>query len=196
MSELAAHYWHVTFAVLVPGILYASWIDYSQRRVPNWLNATLAVSGLVVQGLAFGWWTPGEAGPRGGVGWGLLGLAVGFGLLIVPWLMHAMGAGDVKLMAAIGCWLGPWLTLLGFTAGGLLGGLVAVVMIYTSGRTVHALTNLQTILHKMRRLETAFGEYGGARTFGDTSQLLPYGVPLTAGTIGVLVTYYVGGWLP
>jgi hypothetical protein len=48
---------------------------------------------------------------------------------------------------------------------------------------------------KMRRLDTAFGEYGGARTFGDTSQLLPYGVPLTAGTIGVLLLYYAGGWL-
>jgi hypothetical protein len=49
---------------------------------------------------------------------------------------------------------------------------------------------------KMRRFETAFGEFGGAKTFGKTSQLLPYGVPLTVGTIGVLLTYYFGGWLP
>ena len=99
----------------------------------------------------------------GGVGWGLLGLAVGFGVLIVPWLMHGMGAGDVKLMAAIGCWLGPWLTLLGFAVGAVLGGITACIMIYVSGRTVHAFTNAQTILTKMKRLETAFGEYGGPR---------------------------------
>ncbi len=184
-------YWEVTLAVLVPGILYASWIDYAQHRVPNWLNGALAATGLLFQGIFFGWYQTGT----GGVGWGLLGLAVGFGVLIVPWLMHGMGAGDVKLMAAIGCWLGPWLTLLGFAVGAVLGGITACIMIYTSGRTVHALTNAQTILTKMKRLETAFGEFGGAKTFGDTSQLLPYGVPLTAGTIAVLSTYYFGGWL-
>jgi prepilin peptidase CpaA len=195
MSFFANHYWPMAFALLVPGILYASWIDYAQRRVPNWLNAALAATGLLVQGLAFGWYAAGERGISGGVGWGLLGLLVGWGVLIVPWAMHGMGAGDVKLMAAIGCWLGPWLTLLSFAVGAVIGGVAAVVMIYTSGRTVHALTNIQTIFTKMRRLETAFGEFGGAKTFGNTSQLLPYGVPLTAGTLVVLLTYYLGGWL-
>jgi len=196
MSFFADHYWQITLALLIPGTLYASWIDYAQRRVPNWLNGLLAAAGLLLQALAFGWWTTSVNGIGGGVGWGLLGLLVGFGVLIVPWAMHGMGAGDVKLMAAIGCWLGPWLTLLGFAAGAIIGGIVAVVMIYTTGRTVHAFTNMQTIFTKMRRLETAFGEFGGAKTFGDTSQLLPYGVPLTAGTIGVLLTYFFGGWLP
>lgn len=180
-------YWHLTFAILIPGILYASWIDYAQKRVPNWLNASLAIIGLSVQATFFGW---------PGVGWGLLGLLVGFGVLIVPWLMHGMGAGDVKLMAAIGCWLGPWLTLVSFAAGAVIGGVTAVVMIVSTGRTGHAMMNLQTIMGKMRHIDTAFSEYGGARTFGDTSQLLPYGVPLTAGTIAVLMTYFFGGWLP
>jgi prepilin peptidase CpaA len=179
-------FWEITLAVLIPGTLYASWIDYTQRRVPNWLNAALATAGLLAQGLLHGW---------PGVGWGLLGLLVGFGVLIVPWLMHGMGAGDVKLMAAIGCWLGPWLTLLSFATGAIIGGVVAVIMIVSTKRTVYAITNLQTIMTKVRRLDTAFSEFGGARTFGATSQLLPYGVPLTAGTIGVLLVYYLGGWL-
>jgi prepilin peptidase CpaA len=179
-------YWEVTLAVLVPATLYASWIDFAQRRVPNWLNAAIAAAGLTAQGVFFG---------LGGVGAGLLGLLVGLGVLIVPWAMHGMGAGDVKLMGAIGCWLGPWLTLLSFVVGALLGGLAALVMIVSSGRVVHALTNLQTICTKLRRVDTAFGEFGGAKTFGNTSQLLPYGVPLSAGTLGVLVTYYMGGWL-
>jgi len=98
-------------------------------------------------------------------------------------------------MAAIGCWLGPWLTLLSFAAGAIIGGVAAVVMILTTGRALHAMANLQTIMTKMRTVETAFGEFGGAKTFGNTSQLLPYGVPLTAGTIGVLFTHYFGGWL-
>ncbi len=179
-------YWEITLTVLIPAILYASWIDYAERRVPNWLNATIAAAGLIMQASFFG---------MNGVGIGLLGLLVGFGVLIVPWMMHGMGAGDVKLMAAIGCWLGPWLTLLSFAVGAVVGGIAAVVMILSTGRAVHAYTNFQTIMTKFRRLDTTFSEYGGAKTFGDTSQLLPYGVPLTAGTIGVLMTYYFGGWL-
>lgn len=180
-------YWDITLLILIPATLYASWIDYAERRVPNWLNAAIAVVGLSVQGAYYGW---------DGVSTGLLGLLVGFGLLIVPWLMHGMGAGDVKLMAAIGCWLGPWLTLVSFCVGGLLGGAIAIIMIFTSGRMIHAYANIQTIMTKLRRWDTAFGEYGGARTFGETSQLLPYGVPLTIGMIGVVLTCYFGGWLP
>jgi prepilin peptidase CpaA len=179
-------YWEVTLAVLVPGILYASWVDFAERRVPNWLNAALLVAGLAVQSWFFG---------VSGLSNGVLGLLLGFGLLIVPWLMHGMGAGDVKLMAATGAWLGPWLTLLSFAAGAVIGGVAAVAMILSTGRVMHAVTNMQTIMTKMRRLDTAFGEFGGAKTFGNTSQLLPYGVPLTAGTIGVLLTHYLGGWL-
>lgn len=179
-------YWELTLALLIPGILYASWVDFAEKRVPNWLNATLLLAGIVLQGGYYG---------LSGLSTALLGAALGFALLIGPWLMHGMGAGDVKLMTAIGAWLGPWLTLLSFAAGAVIGGVAAVAMILSTGRAVHALTNMQTILTKMRRFDTAFGEFGGAKTFGNTSQLLPYGVPLTAGTIGVLLTYYLGGWL-
>lgn len=181
---MAFGYWELTLCFLIPATLYASWIDYAERRVPNWLNAAILAAGLVAQGVWFG---------GAGVGWGLLGALVGFGVLIVPWLMHGMGAGDVKLMAAIGAWLGPWLTLWSFSIGAVLGGVVAVIMIVSSGRTVHAMSNMQTIATKVRRWDTAFGTYGGARTFGNTSQLLPYGVPLTGGTIAVLLTWYFAG---
>lgn len=179
-------YWELTLAVLVPGTLYASWIDYAERRVPNWLNAALAACGLAAQTAFFGW---------NGLGWGALGLLVGFAVLIVPWAMHGMGAGDVKLMAAIGAWLGPWLTVISFASGALIGGVAAIIMICSTHRVAHAMVNMHTIMLKMRSVQTAFGEYGGARTFGHTSQLLPYGVPLTAGTLAVLFTYYFGGWL-
>ena len=38
-------FWETTCAILIPGVLLASWIDYSERRVPNWLNAALIVIG-------------------------------------------------------------------------------------------------------------------------------------------------------
>jgi len=171
-------YWDVTCAILIPGVLLASWIDYAQRRVPNWLNAALIVTGFVVQGWFHGW---------SGLAMGLGGMLVGFGVLIVPWLMHGMGAGDVKLMAAIGVWFGPWMTLMSFALGGLIGGVIAVVMILAAGKLREAYANLGVIMLKVRSWNNAFGEFGSAKSFGSTSQLLPYGVPLTIGSLIVLV---------
>ncbi|UCG17694.1 MAG: prepilin peptidase [Phycisphaerales bacterium] len=178
-------YWGATCAILVPGVLLASWTDYAQRRVPNWLNATLILCGFAMQGIFHG---------GAGLVSGLLGLLVGFGVLIVPWMMHGMGAGDVKLMAAIGVWFGPWMTLISFCVGGIIGGIVAVIMIVGSGRIRHAWANMGTIVVKMSSRNTMFGEFGSAKSFGSTSQLLPYGVPLTVGSLIVLAGQVFHWW--
>jgi len=173
-----------TCAILVPGVLWASWIDYAERRVPNWLNATLLVFGLMAQFSFHGW---------AGVQHGFFGALVGFGVLILPWCMHAMGAGDVKLMAAIGMWFGAPMTLVSFAIGAILGGVIAMFMIMSSGRSQMALANARTIMTKFQKPETAFGNYGSAKSFGNTSQLLPYGVPLTIGSLIVLTIRLVNG---
>ncbi len=178
-------FWQTTCAILIPGVLLASWIDYSQRRVPNWLNLALILLGFAVQG----WWFGGS-----GLGTGLGGMLTGFGLLIVPWMMNGMGAGDVKLMAAIGVWLGPMLTLYSFALGAVIGGLAAVVMIVSTGRLRMACANFGLILAKCSNPQTVFSEVGSAKSFGVTSQLLPYGVPLTAGTLVILAAKMFGWW--
>ncbi len=173
-------YWVTTCAIMVPGILWASWTDYKEHRVPNWLNAAIAAAGFTAQGWFFGW---------EGLATGAFGLLVGFAVLIIPWLMNGMGAGDVKLMMAIGVWLGPGLTLFSFCVGGVIGGIVAVVMILATGRFWKAYANMATIACKISSRSTIFSEFGSARSFGDTSQLLPYGVPLT---IGTLMVFFAG----
>ena len=180
-----ASYWYTTCAILVPGVVIASWIDYSQRRVPNWLNAALLAAGITVQACYFG---------TSGLSAAILGMLTGFGLLIVPWLMHGMGAGDVKLMAAIGAWMGPLLTLYSFALGAVIGGVAAVVMISASGRLRMACANLGVILTKCTSRQTMFTEFGSAKSFGSSSQLLPYGVPLSAGTIVILAAKLFGWW--
>jgi len=180
-------FWVTTCAVLVPGVLWASWIDYSQRRVPNWLNATLIVLGFAAQGYYQG---------TSGLWVGFGGLAVGFGVLIVPWLMNAMGAGDVKLMAAIGVWFGPWMTLVAFALGAVIGGVIAVVMILAAGKARSAWANLGVIMIKCTSRETAFGEFASAHSFGTSSALLPDGVPLTVGSLIVLGGQVFHWWVP
>jgi prepilin peptidase CpaA len=179
-------YWGVTFAVLVPAVLLASWIDYSQRKVPNWLNGALAAAGFVAQGTYFGW---------SGLSAGALGMLVGLGVLILPWAMHGMGAGDVKLMAAVGVWFGPWMTLVSFTLGAAIGGVIAAAMIVWRRRMVEAWRNLGLILIKLRSRDTMFSEFGSAKSLGPSPQLLPYGVPLTIGSLIVLSGRVFGWWV-
>lgn len=181
----SVEYLTLVACVVIPATLYASWIDYKERRVPNWLNGALALSGWAAQAAYHGW---------SGLQDGLLGAAVGLACLIVPWAMHGMGAGDVKLMAAIGAWFGPVMCFWGFVTGVLVGGVIAVAMIALQGKWRCAATNLGTILAKVGRLETAFGEFGSARSFGTTSSLLPYGIPLTIGSWMVLAAQMSGWW--
>jgi prepilin peptidase CpaA len=175
-----------TCAVLVPGLVVASWIDYSQRRVPNWLNASLAAFGFIAQATWFGW---------SGVGAGALGLLVGLGVLILPPCMHRIGIGRLKLMAAIGVWLGPWLTFVSFLLGAVIGGAIAVVMIVSARRVNLALAHMGLIVAKTKSRQTLFSEFASARSLGETPQLLPYGVPLSIGTVIVLSGHILGWWV-
>ena len=179
-------YWLVACVVLVPALLLASWIDYSQRRVPNRLNGVLALAGFAAQGAYFGW---------SGISAGALGLLVGLGVLIVPWVMHGMGAGDVKLMGAIGVWFGPWMTLVSFVLGAILGGVIAMVMIVAARRTAIAWSHMGLIVLKVRSRETIFSEFASAKSLGEKPQLLPYGVPLSIGSMFVLSGHVFGWWM-
>ena len=179
-------FWWIAYSILVPGVVLASWIDWRYRKVPNWLNLCLILVGLTVQILFKGW---------SGLWMGLGGMALGFGLLIIPWLMHAMGAGDVKLMAAIGVWLGPIMTLRAFCIGAILAGVIAVVMIFAGRRFWQAYGNMGLIMSKFKSMKRAFSDFGSVRALRSTSQLLPYGVPLSIGALLVVFSQGANWWV-
>jgi prepilin peptidase CpaA len=98
---------HATTIVLLSLLGAAVWTDQRSHRIPNVLVLAVLVSGLVLQGVA---------GGLSGIGIALAGVATGFGVFLIPYLMKGMAAGDVKLLAAIGAYLGPLPVLL---AGGI-----------------------------------------------------------------------------
>src|SRR5438874_6649350 len=100
-------------------LVEAAIIDGWQLRVPNWLTYHFALGGL-----AFAAW----AGGTTGLLWALAGLAVGLALLLPLHAIGGMGAGDVKLLAGVGAWMGPAATTGAFVASALVGGLMALVM--------------------------------------------------------------------
>jgi prepilin peptidase CpaA len=110
--------------------------DLRTRRIPNWLN----LSGLV---LGVGLNTFFDQGK--GLRLALIGFALALLIYIPLYLIRAMGAGDVKFMAAIGAIVGAqnWLTLFLITA--VFGGVASLCLVIVRGRLHLTLGNLSTI---------------------------------------------------
>jgi prepilin peptidase CpaA len=106
-------YWP-TVAVLV----VATFTDVRSRRIPNWLVLPFLALGILVSACLHGW--HGTLGSLEGAGLGLL-------LYGILFWMGGMGAGDVKLCAAIGAWIGPGQLLISLIFTGLVGGAMALI---------------------------------------------------------------------
>lgn len=177
---------HLVLFLLIPCTVYACICDLRCNRIPNRLNATIVLSGLFAHAWLNGWT---------GIQHSFLGLLTGFGLLIVLWLMRAMGAGDVKYVAGLGTWLGPEMTLYAVIVGILIGGVISLGMIAYRKTWGRFATNMGVLVVKMSSLRTAFGEFASAKDLnGQGNAAVPYAVPLTIGAWGVLLFMASGWW--
>src|SRR5690606_36624922 len=118
-TSMSDGFGELVLAMVIPAAFVASWSDVRYHKVPNRLNVAVAVSVIGAQASYMGWT---------GLGNSVLGLLVGMPILGLLWAMRGMGAGDVKLMAAFGAWLGPAAAFYAVIAGCLLGGLLAAAM--------------------------------------------------------------------
>jgi prepilin peptidase CpaA len=113
------------FAALVAAALVATVIDLRTRRIPNEL--TMALTGVGVALAA--------SGLSGISLWGsIAGFALGLALMTPGHLLGATGAGDVKLMAAVGAVVGPATVVTAFLLTAIAGGVLAVVVAKRRGR--------------------------------------------------------------
>lgn len=103
--------------------------DVRERRIPNHLVVLIALSGVLQAALAGG-----PAGARGA----LLGALLGGALLWFPWRLQLLGGGDLKLLAALGAWLGPARTPKALLGAALLAGLLSLVALARVGREERA----------------------------------------------------------
>jgi prepilin peptidase CpaA len=94
-------------------------IDLRSRRVPNWLTLGIAVAGLTLAATRLSGLSFGSA---------LAGLALGLVVMLPGHVIGATGAGDVKLLAALGTMLGPKEVALAFVYAAIAGGVLAVLV--------------------------------------------------------------------
>ena len=160
----------VDITLLVPLAVFITYYDVRYRRIPNAFVLATLVSGLLINGILNG---------LGGLGASVGGCLIAFGMMFALHLFGAMGAGDVKLFAAIGSVVGYQLVIPTFVVVVLTGGVLAVVS------PVRARAVVETA---QRVLQILIGFLPGWQVPrfavpADRRLTIPYGVAITFGSL-------------
>ena len=161
--------------VLVVMLLIAAIYDIRYRKLPNWLTV-----GGVLLGFAINF---GIGPPEAGVIFALQGFAVAFGIYMVLYVLRAMGAGDVKLMAAVGALVGweRWFGIFFMTA--IVGGIMALALVAARGRLKRTVFNVGFILSEMKHGRPAYVEKEELDVRNPKAVGLPHGAVITISTV-------------
>jgi prepilin peptidase CpaA len=161
--------------VVLTVALTAAVFDLRTRRIPNALTLGAAAAAIIFHAWSGGW---------SGAGMSAAGWLTGLALFLPFFALGGLGAADVKLLAALGAWLGPlgalWIAL----ASSLCGGLLAIGVLVVNGCGAAAMRNVGRLVH--------FWFVTGVRpmpgfTLTDARGLrLAYAVPILAGTAATL----------
>lgn len=159
-------------AILLAALLVAVVTDVRGQRIPNLLTFPLILAGLGLHT---------ATGGLDGLLFSLGGFGLGLGVMLIPFLMGVMGAGDVKLMAGVGACLGVETAFIAFLVTCLAGG------VYALGMLLRHMDHLKAILANFRYTILAFlttrtVEYTPVTPEGSLPRLC-YGVAIAAGTV-------------
>jgi prepilin peptidase CpaA len=120
--------------VVLVATLALAFIDVCKFKIYNVLIYPLLLAGLIYHTVVGG--VPSFADS-------LVGTLVGFSIFFPFYILGGVGGGDVKLMAAVGAWLGLPLIFVVFLASSLLAGLYALILVVAYGRVRETWLNLQ-----------------------------------------------------
>ncbi|MDR4496216.1 MAG: prepilin peptidase [Nitrospirales bacterium] len=161
-------------AVLLVGLaialVLAAYIDVREGRIPNWLTFSLAGFGTVVNTADQGW-----AGFLNSIE----GVSLGILCLIFFYIKGGMGAGDVKLLGAIGGVMGPYLVVYVFGFAAILGGLYSLVMLMAQGGFRYTWDRVVLLLQTLQCTKSVLV----APTPGPQEPKLRYALVLGLGTV-------------
>jgi prepilin peptidase CpaA len=155
-------------------ILACGW-DLRTQRIPNVLTFGAAGAALVWTAAAGGWL---------GLQSATLGWLTGAAIFLPVFLLRGMGAGDIKLLAALGAWLGAVHVLWVAVFAGVAGGILALGLAFASGYARQAVSNLLALF--------AFWRVAGLRPMPSLTletargPRLAYAFPLMLGTAAAL----------
>lgn len=165
--------WHVKLVCLI--LIVAAYIDGKELRVPNWITFPMVFSGLIYCTWNDGW---------SGLGAGMLGMVAGLLCLLPLYSVGGMGAGDVKLMAGVGAWLGWQTTVYAFAVSTIVGAVMAILMVAYRRSFKKHYANFLLILSEWMSAKSPSELNQIATERKPSMLLLPYGIPICIGSIG------------
>jgi prepilin peptidase CpaA len=168
--------WFFTIGVT----LLAGWVDFRTRKIPNWLTVPAFIFGIGLRTVLGGW--PGAKAS-------LEGTALALALLLPLVLMRGLGAGDWKLMGAVGAFLGPVLLLFVLLGSIMVSGLMALVEMTRTQRVRETFRNLFVLVRGF----ISFGLRTNREISLDNPRLLklPFGVAVA---ISTLICFCAAQW--
>lgn len=148
----------------------AGWLDWRTRRIPNWLTVPALFIGILFNTIIWRW-----AGAKNA----LEGAGIALGALLPFVLVRGLGAGDWKLMGALGAWLGPKDIILALLGTVLVAGIMGAVQVIRAGRISQTFKNIGVLLLTI----TTFGVRSSKITLDNPGLLkLPFGVAAAVAT--------------
>lgn len=172
---------------LVGLLLLIAWHDVREHRVPNRLVFIGLLTGIALNGVLPSGWGFNSVIP-GGLGWlsALQGFGVGMAVLLPIYWLRAMGAGDVKLMAMVGSFVGPNDVMGVVLATFVAGGLMALMVTLWSGKLGRLLQNIRLMLLG-GLVKASAGQLPLMNDLPVSVGKLPYAVAIAVGTLAYLI---------
>jgi prepilin peptidase CpaA len=160
--------WYLVIALT----LLAAWTDARTRKIPNWLTVTGVLAGVAINSYFHGW---------GGAKQSLEGTGLALAVLLPLVLLRGLGAGDWKLMGAVGSFVGPVLLVFILVGSVLLSGLMAMMQMMRTRRVVETFRNVAVLVKGF----FSFGLRPNPKIALDNPGLmkLPFGVAVAAATV-------------
>jgi len=169
--------WRLAAGALYTVLLVIACItDVRWRRIPNALVAVLALTGFAFS-VTLESWGPGLVRASAG-------LVLGFAIWIVFHVTGGLGAGDVKLFAAAGAWLGPGGAWRAALVAALAGGVLSLAVLASQRRTRDGVERVAVSLSML-----SLAPLGKVAPDQERKAYLPYGVALACGAL-------LTAWIP
>lgn len=162
----------------------AAIVDVRQHRIPNAITYPAIGLGMVIRCSLYGW---------RGLASAIAGAMVATGIMFLFYCVKAMGAGDVKLMAAIGSLVG--LTELGtvLAATAIAGGVMATIYVCYRGRFGSTLRSVASVV--LFHSESGLRPHPRVNLNNPAALRMPYGLAIAAGSLYALLAAMMGGGL-
>jgi prepilin peptidase CpaA len=161
-------------AVVLTGALATFW-DVWTRRVPNAITLGSAAIALAFHAVA----AADVHTAAIGVAWSTCGWLFGLVLFLPVFLLGGLGAGDIKLLAAMGAWLGPLAVFWAAVYGSIVGGALAVPLLIARGAFRRTMSNLWALIGFWR--VAGVRPHPGLTLENPSAIRLPYALPIAIG---------------